>query len=86
MERGTNDTLLRDLRSWTANTVATTGVIDAWARVDALIDTARDGHVRYEPGDPLIIDGVDCSPENVRSLEKLLNTYRGIVLGREELA
>lgn len=33
-----------------------------------LIDAARAHHVRYIHGLPLMIDGVDCSPDNVRSL------------------
>ena len=71
--------LFYDLRSWVANQLAYSGARDAWARTDALVEAAREGHVPYEPGLPLVIDGVDCSPENVRSMRRLLDHYRGLV-------
>lgn len=74
--------LLYDLRSWTANQLAYGGSADAWARTDALIEAARDGYVRHSPGLPLMIDGVDCSPENVRSLERQVKRLKGIETDR----
>ena len=44
-------------------------ISDAAYVVDALIDAARKGYVQYTPGLPLMIGGMDCSPENVASLE-----------------
>lgn len=72
-----------DLRSWVANQIAYSGSVDAWSRTDALIDAAREGYVLYEQGLPLMIDGVDCSPENVRSLERLVELYKETLIGRE---
>ena len=52
--------------------------LSAQAKVltDALVEAARAHHLRYIPGLPLMIDGVDCSPENVRHLERSRAEYR----------
>jgi hypothetical protein len=47
-----------------------------------LVNAARAGHVRHTPGLPLMIDGVDCSPENVRRLERSRDEYRAMYLGQ----
>jgi hypothetical protein len=43
---------------------------------EELADASRVGHIRYTPGLPLMIDGADCSPENVRRLERQSKTFR----------
>lgn len=43
-----------------------------------LVDAVRAGHVQHTPGLPLMIDGVDCSPENVRRLERSRDEYRAV--------
>lgn len=43
---------------------------------EELLLAARAGHVQHTPGLPLMIDGVDCSPENVRRLERSRDEYR----------
>lgn len=43
---------------------------------DQLTEAARVGHVRYTLGLPLMIDGTDCSPANVRHLESSRDEYR----------
>lgn len=42
-----------------------------------LFDAARAGYIRYNPGKPLMIDGVDCSPEHVRSLQRTIACING---------
>lgn len=46
------------------------GAARAKELTEALVDAARAHHVRYIPGMPLMIDGVDCCPDHIRSLEK----------------
>jgi hypothetical protein len=48
-----------------------------------LVAAARAQHVRYTPGLPLVIDGVDCSPEHVRLLEGYREDYRRSALGMD---
>jgi hypothetical protein len=48
---------------------------------EELTDASRAGHIRYTPGLPLMIDGADCSPENVRSLERQVVVYRSMATG-----
>lgn len=49
---------------------------------DTLLSSALAHRVQYIPGMPLMIDGVDCSPENVRHLEFLRDEYRALYLGQ----
>lgn len=67
-----NKSLFDDLRSWVIHGL---GTQDAKSRVDALIREARHGYVHYEPGQSLRIDGTECSPGYVRSLETLVEHY-----------
>lgn len=40
------------------------------------------GQVRYTPGLPLMIEGVDCSPEHVRQLQAHINDWKRAALER----
>lgn len=48
--------------------------------VKRLVTAARARTVRYVPGVPLMIEGQDCSPENVRRLQADRDHYRRMVL------
>lgn len=44
--------------------------------VQALVDAARAHRVPYTPGLPMMIDGIDCSPDAVRALKASRDHYR----------
>lgn len=46
----------------------------------ALVTAARAHMVRYVPGIPLMIEGLDCSPEAVRALKTDRDHYRRMVI------
>ena len=48
--------------------------------VKALVDAARAHRVPYTPGLPMMIDGIDCSPDAVRALTDSRDHYRSMVL------
>ncbi len=44
--------------------------------VQSLVEAARAHRVPYTPGLPMMIDGIDCSPDAVRALTKSRDHYR----------
>lgn len=46
----------------------------------ALVSASRAHRVRHVPGTPLMIEGLDCSPEAVRMLKADRDAYRTMVL------
>lgn len=46
------------------------GAARAKELTEALVSASRAHRVWYIPGIPLMIDGVDCCPDHIRSLEK----------------
>lgn len=50
---------------------------------DALVTSARAHRVQHITGLPLMIDGVDCSPDNVRLLMRSRDEYRAMYLGAD---
>ena len=56
--------------------LAPVGAERAKELADALVEASRAHHIRHYPGMPLMIDGVDCSPESVRRLERSRDEYR----------
>ena len=44
--------------------------------VQSLVDAARAHRVPYTPGLPMMIDGIDCSPDAVRALKADRDHYR----------
>ncbi len=44
--------------------------------VQALVDAAQAHRVPYTPGLPMMIDGIDCSPDAVRALKADRDHYR----------
>ncbi len=49
--------------------------------VEALVRAAQTHHVRYIPGLPLLVEGLDCSPEHVRELIAERDRYRNMYTG-----
>lgn len=57
-----------------------TGHRTARAMVKRLVKAAQAHMVRYVPGIPLMIEGLDCSPEAVRALRADRDRYRRMVM------
>lgn len=62
------------------------GAVRAKELTQALVDAARAHRVRYVSGTPLMIDGIDCSPDAVRSLKEDRDHYRRAYLGADVTA
>ena len=53
-----------------------TGTHRALELADGLVNAAQFRRVPYTPGLPLLVDGLDCSPEHVRELTEQIGRYR----------